>query len=153
MCALKVMAQDSKPYTEIPALDKFEGEWAYSSKGESLKLFLTKEKTYVEPIDSYVDALEGYYEYKPDKSASLGDKDKNRIVAGRLVEVSGEAVTFLVTDSKKNKTGRATLDLMPNSTSQAKFSIGEIEGVKVKEKNTSTAGFSLPSGVMLKKVE
>ena len=151
LCALRVSAQDSKSYTEIPELDKFVGEWVYSSKGKSLKLFLTKEKTYVGPLDSYVDALVGYYDYKPDKSSTLGDKDKNRIIAGRLVEVYGDAVTFLVTDSKKSKIGRATLNLVPNNPSQAEFSIGELEGVKVKE--TSTPGFSLPSGVILKKVE
>ncbi|RDV16553.1 hypothetical protein DXT99_05000 [Pontibacter diazotrophicus] len=151
LCALNAVAQDSRPYTEVPELDKFAGEWVYSNKGESLTLFLTKEKTYVETINSYVDALAGFYEYKPDKSSSLGNKDKNKIIAGRLVAINGDAATFLIIDSGKNKPGQATLEFMPNSFKQAKLDIMELEGVKVKKK-TSTSGFSLPSGIILKKV-
>ena len=145
-------------YYKIPdlQLERFEGTWLYEEGNKTFTIILTKEKTFLKGPDVYMDQLNGTYCYK-EADIEIGchlKVKKNPLFSGTNSRETPHRASFLFYDEKKDKTGRASLELQEDGT--ARWRLGNPETIIINGKVDGKEwdrSFSVPTDVIMSKIE
>lgn len=154
----KVSELKKEAYYKIPdlQLERFEGTWLYEEGNKTFTIILTKEKTFLKGPDVYMDRLNGIYCYK-EAGMEIDcpfEVERKPIYLGTNSRETLNRASFSFYDTKKEKRGEASLELLEDGT--AHWRLGNKETIiingKVNGKNWDRT-FSVPTNVIMTKVK
>ena len=161
-----LMAQE---YRKKPFIDQFVGTWEWSSGGETFRIVISKHT--LQSSDNpqkFSDQIVGWHSYSKNNQVVESSTDKSRpifltwndahdnstLIGG--VKVSDTKVWLYFDDISRNKSGKATLEMVAGKTDELRWTLEEKDRAVVIVDGVPSSppvpeGFTVPTNVILKK--
>jgi|SRR5690606_26970514 len=141
-------------------LEAFTGKYIFTDQNQNFELNLYKKKLCIKSFTYCKDVIIGYFEFKKDGMKLIEQKavsQKDTYTGSESFQIIGSAtekneIRMSIKDDNKNKSLRGILTKMDDGKYSLKIS-DSIEHSIVKEKDKSESGMTLPSEMILTKVD